>query len=227
MTSYVLATQKRWNLSAFERNRSVLPGQWTLVTAPRDLDHTLASTSPRYVFFPHWSHIVPGNVLDAVECVCFHMADVPYGRGGSPLQNLIARGHKDTVVSALRMTADLDAGPVYMKRPLSLHGSATEIFERAADVVSAMIAEIALSEPMPKPQVGEATVFKRRTPKQSLLPTDTDLEGIYDHIRMLDADGYPHAFIDHGPWRVTFTNAKQTDTGVAAQIRIARREDTP
>ncbi len=25
------------------------------------------------------------------ECVCFHMTDVPYGRGGSPLQNLIIR----------------------------------------------------------------------------------------------------------------------------------------
>ncbi len=37
-----------------------------------------------------------------------HMTDVPYGRGGSPLQNLIARGHTSTKLTAMRMTAEVD-----------------------------------------------------------------------------------------------------------------------
>ena len=74
------------------------------------------SLKPRYVFFPHWSWKVPDDILGATECVCFHMTDVPFGRGGSPLQNLIVRGHTETRVSALRMVSEPDAGPVYMKR---------------------------------------------------------------------------------------------------------------
>ncbi len=56
------------------------------------------------------------------------MTDLPYGRGGSPLQNLIQRGHTSTMLTALRCGAGLDTGDVYLKQPLSLHGSAEEIF---------------------------------------------------------------------------------------------------
>ena len=56
------------------------------------------------------------------------MTDLPYGRGGSPLQNLIIRGHKKTKISALRMVNELDAGPIYFKRSLSLNGNAQKIY---------------------------------------------------------------------------------------------------
>jgi hypothetical protein len=62
------------------------------------------------------------------------MSDVPYGRGGSPLQNLIVRGHRETKISELRMVADMDAGPVYRKEYLSLDGSARAIFECGAQI---------------------------------------------------------------------------------------------
>ena len=70
------------------------------------------------------------------------MTDLPYSRGGSPLQNLILRGHQETQIIALRCVAELDAGPIYMKRPLSLEESAYEIFVRAADVVQEMIEDM-------------------------------------------------------------------------------------
>ena len=57
---------------------------------PEDLTpERLASLDPRYVFFLHWSWKIPAEIHTRFECVIFHMSDVPYGRGGSPLQNLI------------------------------------------------------------------------------------------------------------------------------------------
>ena len=47
------------------------------------------------------------------------MTDLPYGRGGSPLQNLIVRGHKHTMISAIKCVKELDAGPIYLKKPLT------------------------------------------------------------------------------------------------------------
>ena len=50
------------------------------------------------------------------------MTDLPYGRGGSPLQNLIVRGWKETKVLALKVVEELDAGPIYYKKRLAYMG---------------------------------------------------------------------------------------------------------
>ncbi|WP_308916536.1 hypothetical protein [Jannaschia sp. LMIT008] len=228
MTRYLYATDRPWALEAFSARRAELPGTWTLVTVKADLAAAVEAVRPRYAFFPHWSHIVPEAVLAATECVCFHMTDVPYGRGGSPLQNLIARGHRETVLTALRMTAVLDAGPVYLKAPLSLDGPAHAIFARMADRAIDLMARIARDEPRPEPQP-DATgqeAFARRTPAQSVLPGTATPEGIHDHIRMLDAPGYPHAYLDHGELRITLRDAALTPDGtVTARATIRRRDD--
>lgn len=62
--------------------------------------------------------------MTSYKCVCFHMTDDSCGRGGLPLQNLLVRGHAETMLVELRMTAGTDARPVYAKRPLSLEGAA-------------------------------------------------------------------------------------------------------
>lgn len=79
-----------------------------------------ARMSPRYIFFPHWSFVVPADLFEAHECVCFHMTDVPYGRGGSPLQSHILDGQTETNLTALRMVEEVDAVPVYTRRARSI-----------------------------------------------------------------------------------------------------------
>jgi len=220
--SYIVANVKRWNNEAFKRRLSELPGTWSFISAREELTvEFLESLSPRYIFFPHWSWIVPNEILSRWECVCFHMADVPYGRGGSPLQNLIARKHTETKLTALRMTNDLDAGPVYKKVPLSLDGSAQEIFERMAPEIVGLAREIAMEEPDPVEQTGEVTLFKRRTPEQCVVPLSAGLEDVYDHIRMLDAETYPKAFVEIGNLRFEFTNAElSNESEIIAKVKI-------
>lgn len=222
---YVLATSRPWNLTHFAQARKDLPGSWLAVTTPDDLSALLERASPRYIFFPHWSHIVPAAIVERFECVCFHMTDLPYGRGGSPLQNLIIRGHRDTRISALRMTDVLDGGPIYQKRPLSLEGSAEQIFERAGASIIEMIAWIASNEPQPSPQEGQSVAFERRKPSQSRIAGITGADGLYDHIRMLDAPGYPRAFIEHEGWRMEFGEAELSGEAVEARVRITRTGD--
>src|SRR5215472_14827646 len=223
--NYIVATVKPWNLLQYSTRSSHWRGIWHLVEKPEDLTHeTLAKISPRYVIFPHWSWQVPSDMTRDFECVCFHMTDVPYGRGGSPLQNLIARGHTETMVSALKMTPEIDAGPVYMKSPLALDGSAQNIFERASVIVFDMIESIVTTSPTPVPQIGEPVTFKRRTPSESVLPQDGALKSIYDHIRMLDAQTYPKAFLTHGSFRFEFSEATWTSDGVEAKVRIVQHE---
>ena len=137
------------------------------------------------------------------------MTDLPFGRGGSPLKNLIFRVYKETKLSSLRCVSELDAGPVYLKEPLSLLGSAEEIYMRANRLVEKMILQIIRERPEPQIQQGTITTFKRRNPEQGDWSVAVSLDEVFDKIRMLDAEGYPPAFVRVGPYKLEFTRASQ------------------
>jgi len=209
---YVLATSRPWNEILARRLEEQTGHCFHLITRKDELSlEDLRKIQPRYVFFPHWSYIVPEEVFNAYECVIFHMTDLPYGRGGSPLQNLIQRGHKETRISALRCTKEMDAGPIYLKRPLCLEGAASEIFLRAAGIIEEMIEEIVRKEPTPLTQKGGPVLFQRRTPEESDLARASvrDLNDFFDFIRMLDAEGYPRAFLNVHDHRIEFSRVQR------------------
>lgn len=187
--------------------------------------NNLKKIDPRIIFFPHWSNNIPAEIYRDYECIIFHMTDLPYGRGGSPLQNLIVRGHKETMISALRCVAELDAGPIYIKKPLSLSGSANEIFSRTDALIEDMIVEILKSHPEPMPQNGEPVVFKRRKPEEGDWSKAKTLSEVYDYIRMLDAEGYPPAYIHSGVFKVEFINAIKEYNTITAEVKITKKEN--
>lgn len=223
---YVVAGSKRWSRQVFDEVISGSSGRWYFVDSRDELtEDRLRDLSPRYVFFLHWSWKVPNEIVENYECVCFHMTDVPYGRGGSPLQNLIIRGHSGTKLSALRMTQDFDAGPVYLKKDLSLEGSAEEIYLRANYLAAQMIDLIIHEHPAPVNQEGEVVAFKRRKPEDSEISEVASVSSLYDFIRMLDAAGYPRAFIDHNGFRYEFSAANLHDGHIAADVIITPIEE--
>ena len=126
------------------------------------------------------------------------------------------------MLTALRCTAGLDTGDVYLKEPFNLHGSAEEIFIRTDSLIEQMIQRIVQEEPTATPQEGEPILFNRRTPDQSNLSNcpDGDMNAWYDQIRMLDAEGYPHAFLDAHGMRLEFRRVNQRSDGLHADVRI-------
>lgn len=224
LNTYVVATIKDWNIRNFYKIASEIRGNWHLITNKGDLTlEKIEPLNPRYIFFPHWSWIIPKEVHSKFECIVFHMTDLPFGRGGSPLQNLIARGIYETKISAIRVTGELDVGPIYLKRNLCLHGSAEEIFIRASDSTFDVIKYIVENEPSPVEQEGEPVIFKRRTPAESRIPDVRDLNKVFDWIRMLDAEGYPRAFIETENLRLEFSRASLRNGHILADVKIMRK----
>lgn len=218
---YIVAGTKPWNRHVFNEVIAEYPGIWHFVSKPDELNaERIALLNPRYIFFLHWSVKVPSEIFNTYECICFHMADVPYGQGGSPLQNLIMYGHRQTKLTALRMVEDLDAGPVYIQEELSLEGNAEEIYIRSAHLSAHMIRRIAEEQPSPQPQTGKITIFKRRTPAESRIPLLQSPQRLYDFIRMLDAEGYPHAFLEHDGFRYEFRRAAIYHGRIIADVTI-------
>lgn len=231
MKSIVIATVKSWNIDNAFKFKHAFKGKYNTYIVDKKDDLTverIGEINPVMIFFPHWSWIIPEEIYKSYECIVFHMTDLPYGRGGSPLQNLISRGKAHTRISAVRVDKVLDGGDIYLKKELSLYGAAEEIYIRASRIVfEEMIPGILSSRPTPQKQSGEPVVFKRRKPGDSEIKEDYGLERIFDHIRMLDAEGYPKAFIDHGNFRYEFKRASLKNGRVIADVEIKKRSDSP
>ena len=86
--------------------------------------------NPKLIFFPDWSWIIPNEIVQKYQCICFHESNLPKFRGGSPIQNQIIRGIKNTKTTSFIMNEKLDAGDILLQKDLSLEGSLDDIFSR-------------------------------------------------------------------------------------------------
>ena len=104
----LLLSNRPWNGDLADRLSRLLDRPVESITEPAKLTSKgVAEINPQWIFVPHWSHLIPESIWGSWPTVIFHMTDLPYGRGGSPLQNLIQRGHSSTMLSALRCGAGL------------------------------------------------------------------------------------------------------------------------
>ena len=203
MQNIIIATIKEWNISNYFKLKEIYKDKYNfhLITTKDELTTiNIDQLKPKYIFFPHWSWIIPKNIYDNFDCIVFHMTDLPYGRGGSPLQNLMVQGIYDTKISALKVDDGLDTGDIYLKEDFNISsGNAQEIFTKLSIIIfNKMIPKLLLSDKLPQKQVGKIVNFKRRTHAQSNINTldNKSLDKLYDFIRMLDGEGYPKAFYE-------------------------------
>jgi len=222
MDSYILVSNKKWHINLFEKlNKTYFKQKWILIDSNKNFNiENIDSIKPKRIFIPHWSFYIPNKIFQNYNCIVFHMTDLPYGRGGSPLQNLIVNGYKKTKISAIEVIEGIDEGPIYLKTNLSLKGSAREIFTRSSDKIFKMICQIIDKNLIAIPQKGEPVLFKRRNPEQSNISKLDKLDLIYDYIRMLDCEGYPQAFIELNGFKYEFTNVKRNKNNLEANVRI-------
>lgn len=220
----LIVTIKTWNIS----NAKSFQNKYTdhevkIITQSEGFNiETVEDFRPDFIFFPHWSWIIPKKIYENYKCVVFHMTDLPFGRGGSPLQNLIVRGIENTKISAISVTKEIDAGDIFFKRDLNLNGNADEIFVRASKIIfNDMIPEIIINDIKPSKQEGEVVYFERRRPEQSeIFSSVENLNCIFDKIRMLDGEGYPKAYIKYGKYKLEFSRAKYSGQKIIADVTI-------
>lgn len=175
-------------------------------------------------FPPHWSWLIQPGIYNKYNCVLFHITDLPFGRGGSPLQNLILRKIYNTKISAIKVTKEVDSGQIYIKEDFYIGlGSANEIFSAASDLIFLkMIPFIINKNPKPIEQIGEIISFKRRKPEESNIKLINlkSLNDFYDFIRMLDGEGYPKAFMKFGKFKIEFSEVHKKNDKIIGSFEI-------
>lgn len=220
MNRYLVLSNKKWHFDLINKLKDEISNsEWEYIEDKKMLNFEhIKSINPSKIFIPHWSNILPKDIYQNYECIIFHMTDLPFGRGGTPLQNLISRGYQKTKISALKATKGIDEGPIYLKKNLNLNGSAKEIYLRSSSIIYTMIKEIIEKSLTPKPQTGEIITFKRRSPEQSDISNLKNLKSVYDQIRMLDCDGYPYAFLETENFILEFKEAEYINQELKAKV---------
>tara|TARA_B100000989_G_C19456680_1_gene434327 strand:+ start:282 stop:950 length:669 start_codon:yes stop_codon:yes gene_type:complete len=218
---YIIISKKKWDQKNFE-----------------GLDHNfiflnkvnyskIKKINPKIIFFIHWSKIIAKKIYNNYLCIQFHSSNLPNGRGGSPIQNQILLGAKRTKLTAFKISKKLDAGPICLKKNLSLKGSAEEIFRRMELISIKMINKISKSKKLKfNKQLGRPTFFKRRKNSESRIKFNksNSVKKLYDFLRMLDAPDYPKAFIELNKFRFTFQNIRMNKKAISAFVEIKKNE---
>jgi methionyl-tRNA formyltransferase len=220
MINYIVVSSKDW-FKEHPKSEEYEELNFIEISNKEDLNlEYLEKINPRYIFFTHWNWKVSSEIYERFECVLFHTAPLPYGRGGSPIQNLILKGLKNSPVCALKMTDNLDGGPIYDSFEVSLDGTIAEIFSRIATCVEKLILLICQNNPHPIKQNGEVVAFKRLSNSDNELLGNHSFKELYDRIRMVDGLDYPRAFINYGNHKIEFSEACLDGNLLLAKVKI-------
>ena len=120
------------------------------------------------------------------------------------------------------MVDELDAGPIYSKREISLDGSLEQIFIRINISINEIIFDIINKSIEPQEQVGKVYKFKRLKDEDNKIPADIELDQIYDRVRMLDHPSYPGAYIKYGDLKLELSNAELSDSELTVKCKIKK-----
>ncbi|OCL85253.1 methionyl-tRNA formyltransferase [Arcobacter porcinus] len=231
MNNILIVTIKDWNIKNYFKLKENLYNEYNFHIIDNKEELTLDNIrkiNPKYIFFPHWSWIIPEDIYLNYECILFHMTDLPYGRGGSPLQNLIINKVYNTKISAIKVSKELDEGDVYLKEDFDISkGSAKEIYENASKLIfKKLIPNILRQNPTPVRQEGDIVLFKRRTPEQSNIKTlnDISINNLYDFIRMLDAPSYPKAYLELDNLKIELSEVIIKDGKLEGRFEVSKDE---
>tara|TARA_Y100001949_G_C15986674_1_gene330950 strand:+ start:2381 stop:3136 length:756 start_codon:yes stop_codon:yes gene_type:complete len=206
--NYLFCGYREYSLNIFKKLQKRYKN-FHLITKKESLTYSkIKKINPKFIFFPDWSWIVPEEIIDNYDCVCFHESNLPKFRGGSPIQNQIIRGVTKTKTTAFLMNSKIDAGDIMLQRDLSLKGNIKQIFCRMEKNDFDMICKIIQGKFKRRKQEGKSSFYKRRNHKQSELKNlNYSNEYLYNFIRML-TDPYPNAFLKSGKKKIIFKSVK-------------------
>jgi len=218
---YIIITKRKWDLNNFKKLKK------NIFVLDRVNIIKIKRINPKIIFFIHWSKFINKSIFEKYLCIQFHSSNLPKGRGGSPIQNQIMLNIKKTKISAFKVSERLDSGPICIQGDLSLQGNALDILSKMEAKSVQMIKKIIKTKNLKfKKQKGKPSFFKRRKPSESKInayKTKT-INELYDFLRMLDAPGYPKAFIKLNKFKFSFNSIKINKNKINAKVEITKNE---
>lgn len=124
-----------------------------------------------------------------------HESDLPQGKGFSPIQWQILEGKNQIVFSLFEAQKNIDSGDIYLQKKVKFSGY--ELFDEIREIQGRetlkLIDEFLIQYPniVPKKQIGNETIYQRRTNKDDMLDIHKTIKEQFNHLRIANNDEYP------------------------------------
>lgn len=154
-----------------------------------------------------WNYFIREPILSEFVCMCLHPSLVPENRGGTPIQNQIVSGVKNSGLSLFRMEKGIDTGPLYDQTAMSLIGNVQDILGRMTELGTLMTKNL-ISDYIngdfrltSQSKSKKYPTLKRRLPSQSEINLSSLAKMNFNELNNLVRgllSPYPNAFIRKG-----------------------------
>lgn len=176
------------------------------------LEIKIKKTSPNIILFYGWSWFIKKSIYEKYTCFMLHPSKLPKFRGGSPIQNQIIRGVKNSAVTIFKINNKVDGGDIYFQKKLSLEGSLQDIFNKIINIGTTGTNKILYGKVRIKKQTHKnSTYFYRLNENQSEITQNElkkkSIQYLFNKIRML-SDPYPNPFIRFGKKKLIIKKIK-------------------
>jgi methionyl-tRNA formyltransferase len=167
--------------------------------------------------------ILPKSVIDhpKIAAINIHPSLLPRWRGASPIQYSLLNGDEITGVSIVKMTEKLDAGDIFMQKPMKIikDEKYNKLHDRLANLSASMLIEVLdnIEEIHPYPQSEENITYANKLPNSVEVDFSQDVEviirqinvfsGVFTEIlgkkiKIIEADYNKNCGLDHKIGRV-------------------------
>lgn len=133
--------------------------------------------------------ILRDNVLSAAPCINIHPSSLPKYRGPSPIRTALLNGDKQMDVCLMNMTAEMDAGDVYMRKNIAIDENDTNesLENKVSTVAIEMLNEFLKNSEkyVAQPQRGEPSFTRKFTGADEIIDWKKTPQQIHNQIRAL------------------------------------------
>jgi len=163
--------------------------------APSDINIDNNPSGGDVLFALHYPALLAAHIRERYKySVVIHGADLPKGRGRSPIHYQVEAGLNEIPLTMFEIVDEADAGPVYLRDTLSLDG--TELLEgircktirKEIEMVDTFLAQYPMTA---EPQTGEPTHYTRRDRECQRLCVADSIASQFDKMRVADNQRYP------------------------------------
>lgn len=127
-----------------------------------------------------------------------HESNLPEGKGFAPMAWQIIEGKNIIPILLIEASEEADSGKIWLKDEIILQG--TELSHQWRKLQGEATIKIALkfinefNQLTPQQQIGKATYYAKRTPKDSMLDIEQPLKDLIPLLRTVDNKNYPALF---------------------------------
>ncbi len=172
---------------------------------------TIKKLSPDLLITIAYGGLIPQKILDIPRCesINIHPSLLPLWRGASPIQSAILNGDTKTGISLIRMTPELDAGPIFAVTETSIDPEentltlSNRLANMSATLMTDKIEDIVNKNTFPNEQEHQkATYASKLTKQDAIINWTRPVSEILKKIKAFNPWPVAHSILEQKNFRI-------------------------